>query len=115
MTRIHYLEIVTLDVDASCATYSSALGVSFQEPNSVLGNAKIAELADGSMLGVRPPMHPAESPVTRPYWLVDDINAALASAIAAGGQLALSPMDLPGYGTCAIYFQGGVQHGLWQL
>lgn len=31
-----------------------------------------------------------------------------------GAELAHPPLEIPGHGTFAIYFQGGVQHGLWQ-
>jgi len=51
----------------------------------------------------------------RPYWLVDDIEAALAAAVAAGGEGAHPPLEIPGHGTFAIYIQAGVHHGLWQL
>jgi predicted enzyme related to lactoylglutathione lyase len=51
----------------------------------------------------------------RPYWLVDDIEAALAAAVSAGAQVALPPMEIPGRGTFAIYIHGRIQHGLWQL
>ena len=30
-------------------------------------------------------------------------------------EIAHPPMELPGYGTFAIYIQGGIQFGLWQL
>jgi predicted enzyme related to lactoylglutathione lyase len=60
-------------------------------------------------------MHESEAPVVRPYWLVDDIDAALAAAVEAGGEIAHSPMTIPGHGTFAIYIHGGVQHGLWNL
>lgn len=59
-------------------------------------------------------MHASEEPVVRPYWLVDDIEAALAASVAKGGEVAHPPMELPGHGTFAIYIQGGVYHGLWQ-
>jgi predicted enzyme related to lactoylglutathione lyase len=52
--------------------------------------------------------------VVRPYWLVDDIKAAVAAAIQAGGELAHPPLEIPGHGTFAIYLQGGIDHGLWQ-
>ena len=52
--------------------------------------------------------------MVRPYWLVDDIEAAVAAAVKAGGVLALPPMKIPGHGTCAIYVQGGIDHGFWQ-
>lgn len=63
--RIHYLEIVTDEVDAVCAAYAAANGVAFGE--------------------------------------------------SAGGQVAHPPMEIPGRGTFAIYIQGRIQHGLWQV
>jgi len=63
---------------------------------------------------VRAPLRETEEPVVRPYWLVDDLEKAIAAAVEAGGELALPPMEIPGYGTCAIYVQGGNDHGLWQ-
>ena len=67
------------------------------------------------MVGVRAPLRPTEEPVVRPYRLVEDIEAAVAAAVAAGGKLALEPMEIPGHGTCAIYLLGGNDHGLWQV
>ena len=60
-------------------------------------------------------MHETEEPVVRPYWLVDDIEAAVAAAVEAGGEIAHPPMEIPGHGTFAIYVHGGNDHGLWQL
>jgi predicted enzyme related to lactoylglutathione lyase len=113
--EIHYLEVVTPDVDAVCATYSQSLGVTFSEPEAGLGNARTAALGNGGMIGVRAPMHEAEEPVVRPYWLVDDIEAATKAAVDGGGEIAHPPMEIPGHGTFAIYIQGGIHHGLWQI
>jgi predicted enzyme related to lactoylglutathione lyase len=113
--RIHYLEIVTKEVDAVCAAYTVANGVQFGEPDAGLGNARTAALPGGGMVGVRAPMHESEEPVVRPYWLVDDIQAAVAAAVEVGGEIAHPPMEIPGHGTFAIYIQGGIHHGLWQL
>lgn len=113
--QIHYLEIVTAEVEAVCAAYAAADGVQFGEPDAGLGNARTAALPGGGLVGVRAPMHEAEEPVVRPYWLVDDIEAAVAAAVKAGGEVAHPPMEIPGHGTFAIYIQGGVHHGLWQL
>jgi predicted enzyme related to lactoylglutathione lyase len=113
--RIHYLELVTPDVDQVCAAYASANGLLFGEPNAGLGNARTAALPGGGMVGVRSPMGEAEQPVVRPYWLVDDIEAAVAAAVKAGGEVAHPPLEIPGHGTFAIYIQGGLHHGLWQL
>ena len=112
--KIHYLEIVTKDLDAVCAAYAAANGAQFGEPDAGLGNARTAALPGGGLVGVRAPMHEAEEPVVRPYWLVDDIEAALAAAVEAGGEVAHPLMEIPGHGTFAIYIQGDIHHGLWQ-
>jgi predicted enzyme related to lactoylglutathione lyase len=112
--QIQYLEIVTPEVDATCSTQEQLHGVSFGAPVAGLGNARTAKLQDGSFMGVRAPMHDAEDPVVRPYWLVDDVAAAARTAEAAGCMIAHPPMEIPGYGTFAIYIQGGIHVGLWQ-
>ena len=112
--QIHYLEIVTREVDAVCAAYAAANGVKFDEPDAGLGNARTAALPGGGLVGVRAPLHEAEEPVVRPYWLVGDIETAVAAAVEAGGVVAHPPMGIPGHGTFAIYIQGGIHHGLWQ-
>jgi len=113
--QIHYLEIVTGDIDAVCAAYAAAHAVRFGAPVAALGNARTATLPGGGLVGVRAPLHETERPVVRPYWLVDDVEAALAAAVAAGGEVAHPPLEIPGHGTFAIYIQGGVHHGLWQM
>ena len=113
--KAQYLEIVTSEVEAVCAAYEAALGLKFESPDSDLGQARTAHLASGSRVGVRAPLRDSEAPVVRPYWLVDDIGAALASAVSAGGKIAMEPTSIPGQGTFAIYLHGGNDHGLWQL
>ena len=64
--------------------------------------------------GYGPPLRGNEEPIVRPYWLVDDIEAAVAAAVKAGGVIAHPPLKIPGHGTFAIYIQGGINHGFWQ-
>lgn len=111
---VQYLEIVTAEVDATCSALEKLHGVSFGKPEAVLGNARTATLEGGGRIGVRAPMRKDEEPVVRPYVLVDDIEAAVKAAKAAGGEIALSATEAPGLGKFAIYFQGGIQYGLWQ-
>lgn len=112
--NIHYIEIVTPDVDRTCAALQRLHGVRFGDPVPALGAARTASLDGGATIGVRAPMHESEAPVVRPYVLVDDLDAAVAAAAAAGAQIALDRMEIPGHGVIAIYFLGGIQHGLWQ-
>ena len=113
--QVHYLEIVTSDMDATCSALEKVHGVSFDEPDAGLGNARTAPLKGGGMIGVRAPMHEAEEPAVRPYLLVDDIDAAAEAAKAAGAEFMLPPMESPGGGKFAIYMLGGIQHPLWQI
>ena len=112
--QIHYLEIVTKDVETVCNLYSRMHGVTFSDPVQGLGGARTANLANGATLGIRAPMHDAEKPVVRPYILVENIEETVAAAADAGAIIAVSPMEIPGRGKCAIVIQGGVEAGLWQ-
>ncbi len=113
--QVYYLEIVTSEVDATCAVYGQVHGITFSNGVAGLGNARTASLSNGGMIGVRAPMHESEEAVVRPYLLVEDIDAAAASAESAGAVIAHPPMEIPGYGKFAIVIQGGNQHGLWQV
>ena len=113
--KVHYLEIVTPEVDATCDALEHLQGVRFGEPIPEFGNARTATLAHGGRIGVRGPMRETEEPVVRPYLLVEDIETAVDAAQAAGGEIAMPPTEIPGQGKFAIYLLGGIQHGLWQL
>ena len=113
--QIHYLEIVTPDVDAVCETYAQSHGVEFGESDQNLGGARTAKLANGGMLGIRAPLRDTEDPVVRPYMLVEDIQAAVDAAADAGAEVAVPPMEIPGHGTFAIVVQGGIDSGYRQL
>lgn len=113
--RTHYLEIVTPEVDATCDSIAESHGVTFGPMQAELGNARTAPLAGGGLIGVRAPMHQAENSVVRPYLLVEDIESAVANAVAAGAEVMLPATPIEGRGTFAIYMLGGIEHGLWQL
>lgn len=113
--KVHYLEIVASNVDAVCSAYETAHGIKFGPSDPSLGGARTAPLPDGGSIGVRGPLRDTERPVVRPYWLVSDIEAALNAASGQGAIVAHPPLDIPGKGRFAIYIQGDVDHGLWQL
>jgi len=112
--HIRYLEIVTPDVDGTIAVFGASSGVTFSGPIAELGNARLADVPGGSQISVRAPMSETETPVTRTYFLTDDIEAATEAAIAAGAELAHPPLEIPGRGTFSIFFHGENQFGYWQ-
>ena len=112
--NVYYLEIVTPEVEALCGQYSKVHGVTFSEPIANFGNARTAKLVGGGMIGIRGPMRGTETPVVRPYMLVDDIKAAVESAAKSGGKVAMPPMEIPGHGQFAIVIHGGIECGFWQ-
>jgi predicted enzyme related to lactoylglutathione lyase len=90
-------------------------GVTFGDANPDLGGARTADLGGGGMLGVRGPLRDTETPVVRPYVLVDDIGAAVSAAAEAGAEIAMMPTEITGYGQFAIVIHGGIESGLWQI
>ncbi|EDM78968.1 hypothetical protein PPSIR1_06988 [Plesiocystis pacifica SIR-1] len=112
---VHYLEIITDDPEGTADFYARAYGWSFAPPDAALGGARVGTLADGSLCGVRAPMHDQERLLVRPYLRVDDIDAAVAKAVALGARLAVEPMPLPGHGRIAIFFLGEIEQGLWEV
>ncbi len=112
--QIEYLEIVTPEVDATCATLAQQKVTTFSAPVPELGQARLADLSNGGRISVRAPMADHETPVVRPYMLVDNIETAITSAQAQGAEFAMLATEVPGQGTFAIYMLGGIQHGLWQ-
>ena len=112
--RIHYLEIVCRDVAAQCAGLQRVHGLSFGPAVADLGQARVAEAPDGSLIGVRAPLADHEQPIIRTYVEVEDIAKAVKEAEASGAVIAYPPTQQGDTGTWAIYFLGDVQLGLWQ-
>ena len=113
--KVHYLEIVSPDVDAICTIYEAVHSVQFGEVDESLGGARTCQLPDGSIIGVRGPLRETEEPIIRPYWLVEDIEKAIGRVTAQGAEIAVPPLEIPGKGKFAIYIMGSVDHGFWQL
>ena len=112
--RIHYLEIVCRDVAAQCAALERVHGLSFGPAVADLGQARVAQAPDGSLIGVRAPLAEHEQPIIRTYLEVEDIARAVKEAEAAGAVIAYPPTQQGDTGTWAIYLLGDVQLGLWQ-
>jgi predicted enzyme related to lactoylglutathione lyase len=111
---VHYLEIVSNDVDALTSLYLRTHGLSFGPPDPDLGQARVATRADGTLVGIRKPLAAHEQPIMRTYLEVEDIQQAVKTAEESGATIAYPPTQQGQWGTFAIVIQGGIQHGLWQ-
>ncbi len=110
----YYLEIVSNDVEALCAVYEAVHQLSFGPEDPDLGQARVAVMPDGSLLGIRAPMADHEKPTMRTYITVEDIESAAKKAEESGALIAYPPTKQGDRGTFAIFIQGEVEHGLWQ-
>ena len=111
---VHYLEIVSNDLDTLTALYERMHGLSFGPPDPDLGQARVATQADGTLVGIRQPLAAHEQPIIRSYLAVEDIQQAVKKAEQHGATVAYPPTRQGQRGIFAIMIQGDVQHGLWQ-
>jgi len=111
---VHYLEVVSNDVDGLTALYQRMHGLSFGAPDPDLGQARVATRPDGTLVGIRKPLAAHEQPVMRTYLEVEDIQQAVKEAEDCGATVAYPPTRQGQRGTFAIVYHGDVQHGLWQ-
>jgi uncharacterized protein len=111
---VHYLEIVSDEVDALTGLYQEMHGFSFGPPDPDLGHARVAIQADGALVGIRKPLAAHEQPTTRTYLAVEDIQQAVKEAEESGATVAYPPTRQGKQGTFAIVIHGDVEHGLWQ-
>ena len=112
--KAHYVEIVSKTVDKQRQALEQVHGLSFGPEVQDLGQARVAETANGVLVGVRAPLAEHEQPIVRIYFAVDDISKAVKAAEAAGAVIAYPPTKQGETGTWAIYILDGTQYGLWQ-
>lgn len=113
--EIHYLEIVTPDAESARGFYGQAYGWHFEDSAPELGNAFVAALPNGSLCGIRAPMHDQELPTVRTYVRVANVESSIQKAVELGATVALGPTEIAGRGIIAIFLYGGVQQGIWQV
>ncbi|MBV9325287.1 MAG: hypothetical protein JO352_16065 [Chloroflexi bacterium] len=111
---VHYVEIVTNEVDTLTGLYQRMHALSFGPPDADLGQARVATQPDGTLVGIRKPLAGHEQPIMRTYLAVEDIHQAVMKAEDSGATIAYPPTRQGQRGTFAIVVQGDVEHGLWQ-
>ncbi|RME61196.1 hypothetical protein D6779_00540 [Candidatus Parcubacteria bacterium] len=112
--QVHYVEIVSKSVEKQCQLLEQVLGLSFGPEVHDLGQARVAKIDNGAIIGVRAPLADHEQPIVRTYFAVDDIEKATREAETAGAVIAYPPTRQGDTGIWAIYILDGIQYGLWQ-
>jgi len=101
-----WYELLTPDSDASKAFYDSVVGWSIGAKPEGDMDYRMIEAPDGAVGGVMQLTADMVSGGAKPTWLgyfgVDDVDAAVASITAVGGQVHLPAFDIPGIGRIAM-------------
>ncbi len=95
---VHYLEIVSDDVDMLVGLYQHAHDLSFGPPDPDLGQARVATQSDGTLVGIRKRLAAHEQPIMRAYLEVKDIQQATKKPRSPARRL---PIPQPGRATTA--------------
>ena len=100
---ITWSELMTTDVEKAKAFYSQALGVSFEKFNDPEGKYWVAMAGGKPAWGIMDMTDRSGGPMGWfTYIAVDDVDARVKSAVAAGAQLCMPLFDIPTVGRIAI-------------
>jgi uncharacterized protein len=104
--KFYWNELNTRDVEASKRFFAATLGWTFEGMPSQGGFTYWLAKVDGDMVaGLMPIDGPQFSEVPESwlgYIAVDDVDARVKKATAAGGKVMREPFDIPGVGRIAI-------------
>jgi predicted enzyme related to lactoylglutathione lyase len=107
--HFHWNELVTNDVESAKTFYADAIGWAFEAmPMPQGGTYWVARMGDtpvGGLFLMSGPALAGEHWI--PYLAVDDVDARLQKAVAAGAQVLKPAHDIPGVGRMAILRQPG--------
>ena len=104
-SRMHHVGLPVSDLDISVAWYRGALGLAHESTAGAPGGVAFVVAPTGQrleLLAVDPqpsawddPIAALRSGVPHTAWTVDDLDAAHARAVAAGGRSVWTPRDTP--------------------
>lgn len=101
----HWNELMTRDVGAAKHFYGGTLGWTFQQMDTPDGPYWVAMVGDRAVAGLfqmAAPEFEGTPANWMPYIAVDDVDASIAAAQAAGAEILRPCFDVPGVGRIAI-------------
>ena len=101
---VHWTELMTRDVESAKRYYEEVCGWSFTNvPMGAEGADYTLGMKDGlPVIGMMHFDDENQEPFWMSYFAVDDVDAAVKDAVAAGGTLLREPFDVPDTGRIAI-------------
>jgi predicted enzyme related to lactoylglutathione lyase len=108
--HFYWNELMTHDVEKAKAFYRDAIGWSFDSMPAPDGTYWIAMVGDKPVGGIFPlnkPEFAGMPDAWMSYLAVDDVDARVKKAVAAGGAVMREPFDVPGVGRIAILREPG--------
>jgi uncharacterized protein len=108
--HFHWNELMVHDVEQAKKFYGATVGWTFEAMPIPDGTYWVAKMGDKEVAGLFPLIGPEFSSMPEgwmPYLAVDDVDARLKKATAAGGKVCREPFDVPGVGRIAILQEPG--------
>ena len=108
--HFYWNELMTRDVDKAKAFYAATIGWSFDAmpmPDGTYWVAKMGDAAVGGLFPLTSPQFDGVPESWMPYLAVDDVDARVKNAQAAGAKLMRPLFDIPGVGRIAILTEPG--------
>jgi predicted enzyme related to lactoylglutathione lyase len=111
-----WVELSSPDVDASAQFYRDVLGWSATEPGSAeSGGYRMFQSGGRNVAGLMGHMQEGQPTAWATYVSVDDADATAEKVKAAGGSVAVEPMDVMDIGRMAFFVDPtGAVFGVWQ-
>jgi uncharacterized protein len=106
----YWNELMTWDVEKAKRFYAETLGWRYdamEMPDGTYWVIKCGEATVGGMFGLREPQFAGVPESWMAYIAVDDVDARIAKATAAGGTLMRPAFDVPGVGRIGIIREPG--------
>lgn len=109
-----WVDLGTSDVPAAAEFYSALFGWQVELGPAEMGHYSMASLGDRSVAALADQQQPGRITWTT-YVAVDDVDATVDRARAAGGTVLMEPMDVMTFGRMAVLVDpGGAPVSLWQ-
>jgi predicted enzyme related to lactoylglutathione lyase len=106
----HWNELMTRDPEKAKQFYSATIGWTFEAMPMPNGTYWVAKMGGAPVAGIFPMSGPDFADVPEnwiPYLAVDDVDARLKKATAAGAKVMRAPFEVPDVGRIAIIQQPG--------